>query len=307
MKLSLFCRLTMPLPELEAYYRDFRAEQFRKNKPVKGIYMRAKIHGIFVACLKIVRIISCRKLTTLQDCRRLRTKGKPIIYAVTHVGRYDIETALEVIKEPCFLFMGDPGNSYRNLDGIALFLNGVIFSDTGYKEDRYIGKETCVKLLRQGGNLLIFPEGAWNITYNKAVMPLFTGVAEMAIRTGAEILPVAIERRGKHYYAIVGENMDMSAFTLDEKQQATDMLRDVLATLKWEILENFAVCRRADLPENAAEQFLNAIMSETENGYTVEVIERTRYHSRDEIARQEIKAHLDKLKNKINTKKGGTY
>lgn len=58
----------------------------------------------------------------------------------------------------------------------------------------------------EGGDLLIYPEGAWNITENQVVMPLYTGTAEMAIRTGAEIIPIAIEQGGKRYYANIGEN-----------------------------------------------------------------------------------------------------
>lgn len=44
---------------------------------------------------------------------------------------------------------------------------------------------------------MIFPEGAWNISENLLVMKLYTGAAEMAIRTGADIVPIAIEQFGK--------------------------------------------------------------------------------------------------------------
>lgn len=295
MKFSIIRRLTMPLPELEAHYRSRRAEQFRKNMPIKGIRARAKIHWLIVGLLKLNRVVHRQKLIVLHDRRKKAEAGRPVIYAVTHIGRYDIEMALELIKAPCYFFMGDPGNTYRNFDGIVLFLNGTIFTDTDHKEDRHIGKETCVKLLQQGGDLLIFPEGAWNIVSNQVVMSLFTGTAEMAIRTGAEIVPIAIEQQGRNYYANVGENLDLSAYGLENKRQATDVLRDVLCTLKWELWERFPLCGRAGLPEDAAERFLDSIMSETENGYTVEAIERSRYHSREELAQQDAFAHLDQL------------
>lgn len=82
--------------------------------------------------------------------------------------------------------MGDAREIYRTADGIMLWLNGVIFFDTEDKQDRYIAKERSISLLKSGGSLLIYPEGAWNITENEIVMPLYAGTAEMAIKSGAE-------------------------------------------------------------------------------------------------------------------------
>ena len=289
---NFLLRLMMPLPELEAYYRAQRAEQFQNGEPVRGIEWRKRTHGLIIALLKLNRIFSGQKLTVMAD-RRSRT-GRPLIYACTHVGRYDIEMAIQLIGDPLWFFMGDPGAVYKNLDGLILWLNGTIFTDTAFKEDRHIGKETCVKTLEQGGSLLIYPEGAWNITENQVVMPLFSGTAEMAIRTGVEIVPIAIEQYGKHYYANVGENISPAGYDLTQKQRLTDDLRDALCTLKWEIWEQFPITSRASLPKDAADQYLAGIMSQTENGYTVEEIIRTRFH-RKETSPEEAFAHLEKL------------
>ena len=284
--------MSMPLPELEAYYRKQRAISFHKGEPIRGIVWRKRAHGLLHSLLTVSRIFSGLTLTVIED-RRIHT-NKPIIYACTHVGRYDIEMAIQLIHTSAYLLMGDPGSVYKNFDGAALWFNGVIFVDTAYKEDRYIGKENCIKLLKQGGSLLIFPEGAWNITENQIVMPLFSGTAEMAIRTGAEIIPIAIERYDKHYYANIGENIFSEGYTLEQKQELTALLQDTLCTLKWDIWTQFPNANRADFPPDAAEQFVDNIMSETENGYTVEEINRTRFHTKD-VTPEESFAHLSDL------------
>ena len=74
------------------------------------------------------------------------------------------------------------------------YLLGFIGCDTTEKEDRHIAKELAIRTLKQGGNILIWPEGAWNITENEVVMKLYTGTVEMAIRSGADIIPIAIEQ-----------------------------------------------------------------------------------------------------------------
>lgn len=290
--LNFFQRLFLPLPKLEEYYRNQRREEFSKNELIYGIKWRQKIHGIIIFILKLDSLFSGRKTTVVADKRK--KTDKPIIFACTHVGRYDIETALQTISTHCYFFMGDPGKVYKSLDGLILFLNGTIFVDTAYKEDRYIVKETCIKALKQGANLLIYPEGAWNITENEIVMPLFNGTAEMAIRSGAEIVPIAIEQRGKRYYVNIGENICVSTYELSQKQELTDRLRDILSTLRWEIWEQLPPLTRTQLPTNAAKQYLDEIMSQTENGYTIDEIKRTRYHKKVSSC-NEIFDHLSEL------------
>lgn len=342
MRLSVIRRLFMPQKELEAYYRAARAEDYRLGKDVRGISWRRRCHPLVMALIRCSGFLAGQRLTVIGD-RRGEVSG-PAVYACTHVGRYDIEMALQIIGRQCWFFMGDPGKVYKNLDGLVLWMNGTIFTDTAYKEDRLIGKEACVRTLEQGGSVLIYPEGAWNITENMVVQPLFTGAAEMALRTGAKIVPIAIEQYGKQYYANVGEAIDPLVYRetvcrteaadgwklcqrkgeqpdrqklyrtmeqeqgqkmeersggrmpgREEKQALTDHLRDVLCTLKWEIWEQTAPEARSSLPENAAEEYLESIMCQTENGYTVEEIIRTRFHPK-EAGPAEAFAFLQKLR-----------
>lgn len=53
-------------------------------------------------------------------------------------------------------------------------------------------------------------------------MPLYSGTAEMAIRSGAEIVPIAIEEYGKDYYVNIGKNIHLADYTVDQKVQATE-------------------------------------------------------------------------------------
>lgn len=231
----------MPLSELEAYHRQCRAAHFSADAPFQGIGWRNKIHWIFSAALPLSRVLSRRKLTVLN--RTQPADGRPAIFACTHVGRYDIETGLELAGRPCWFLMGDPGSVYRSFDGLFLFLNGVIFLDTAYREDRHIGKENSIRALKQGANLLIFPEG----------------------------------------------------YELAEKKRLTEKLRDELCSLKWEIWNQFPVIQRGTLPSDASEKFLDSIMSQSENGYTVEEIKRTRYHDKRVVEPEEAFACLGSL------------
>lgn len=275
---NIIYRTIMPLDQLIEYYRNERKYIYENNIPVKGIKWRKRIHKIMFAIIKMKRVLLHQKLTILHDERE--DTDKPIIYACTHIGRYDIEMALESIQDTCFLFLGSPGKLYRSLDGVLVYLFGFIGCDTTEKEDRHIAKELAIRTLKQGGNILIFPEGAWNITENQVVMKLYTGTIEMAIRSGADIVPIAIEQYEKSFYINIGKNISLDETSdLNKKRKLSDDLRDTLCTLKWEIWEQFPITKRSSLPENMGQIFVEKIMSETANDYTLEEIERDRFHT----------------------------
>lgn len=275
---NIIYRTIMPLDQLIEYYRNERKYIYENNIPVKGIKWRKRIHKIMFAIIKMKRVLLHQKLTILHDERE--DTDKTIIYACTHIGRYDIEMALESIQDTCFLFLGSPGKLYRSLNGVLVYLFGFIGCDTTEKEDRHIAKELAIRTLKQGGNILIFPEGAWNITENQVVMKLYTGTIEMAIRSGADIVPIAIEQYEKSFYMNIGKNISLDETSdLNKKRKLSDDLRDTLCTLKWEIWEQFPITKRSSLPENMGQIFVEKIMSETANDYTLEEIERDRFHT----------------------------
>lgn len=268
----------MPLPELEAYHRAHRKYKYECNDNIKGIKFRKLIHPIFLLGLAIGRTVSRDRLHVIQDLHK--PSKKPVIFACTHIGWKDIEMNFAAVKTHAYLFLGDPRDLYRRTEGVLLGLNGVICIDTDHKEDRFIGKETGVRLLEAGGNLLIYPEGAWNVTENQPVMPMFSGTAEIAIRTGAEIIPVATEQYGKQYYVNIGRNIHTERFDLSQKQELTDALQDVLCTLKWEIWEKFGITSRKDIPNDYSKTFLAGFEAQMDEVYSLEDIYITRYHQK---------------------------
>ena len=225
----------------------------------------------------------------------IKTK-EPVVYACTHIGGVDIETAFEIIKNPCWLFLGDPREVYKNIDGFMLGLNGVICLDSKDKDDRRIAKETAIGLLQNGGSLMIFPEGAWNISVNQPVMGLFSGTADIAIQSKANIVPVALECYGKHMYAAIGKSIEV-AESWDDKYQLTRHLRDALATLKWRIFESVGVWNRKDIPENYSKSFMNGIINDNKDtSYIEQDVIDTMYRDRNFTTYEDAFAHLNEIK-----------
>ena len=284
----LLQRMTMPLPELERYYRERRKERFDRGEPFRGVALRRVLHPLLLGGMKMLHLLNRQKITILGD-KRVPT-DRPILFAASHIGWNDIEMIFSSIGDHTWLFWGDPKVSYRTMDGLLLDMNGIIVCDTQDKTDRAIAKANCINWLLQGGNLLIFPEGAWNVTENLPVMPLFPGAAEMAIRTGAEIVPLAIEQYGRSYTVNIGENIRPAAG--DEKGSLTVRLRDAMSTLKWEIWESKPPAKRAQFPPDVRERELQ---SRLHIHYTMGDVNKTRFRTREEREQEDAFAHLDRL------------
>lgn len=297
-KISFFKRMKMPLSELEEYYRNRRKAAYESNAPTKGIRWRKSLHFLLIWGLRISRLIWAEKLHIVND--KHTDTGKPLIYAATHIGGHDVEVTFEAIKAHAFAFWGDPGEMYRRSEGALFSFNGAICCDSDHKDDRYIGKETSIRLLKQGGSLLIYPEGAWNIIENQVVMPLYPGTIEIAIRSGAEIVPIAIEQYGKHYYVNIGKNMSLQGKDVCEKQELTYQLRDILCTLKWEIWDRYGHALRKDIPYNYSEIFLARYQAQENEAYTLEDVRNTRFHSKMASPKEAFAFAKDLIPNREN-------
>ncbi len=289
-RISFFKRMTMPLSELEIYYRQRRRYRMERGKKLRYISSREAFYPLFALFLKIDRHIRKQTIRILKESPKYTGQ---VIFACTHIGGEDLERLYEAFGRGCWWFVGDPCVLYKDLSGLLLYLNGSIFLDTKDKEDRHIAYLRSVELLKGGGSLMIFPEGARNGTEHLPVMPLFSGTAKMAMETNVKIVPVAIEQYAKRFVMKFGSELVPDNY--NNHVDLTQDIRDVLATLKWDIWENEGIQSRSSLAADFRKQFLNEFKERIYPWDTLETIERTRYHTREEIVQREVENHWDKL------------
>ena len=299
----------MSIQELSDYYRKLRSYEYDINKPLETSKIKKRIHFLTKLILKIDRLLSNRKLIIFDDKRSNNTSvGK--VYASSHVGRYDIESAMEAINEQVYFVMGDPEETYRNFEGFFLDkIQGRICVDTGYnindifrkhhegqiltpeelelykeyKKDRHICEDTCTKRIANGDNILIYPEGAWNVT-PRLTQTLFPGAARIAVNGGGTIIPIGIVRDKKVYTVNIGNEMDISGASDKDVKDITSDLKERMNSLVAEIVFSNNNLTHRDSLGNADQiefDYINDIMSESENGYTLDVIEKSRYYDPD--------------------------
>jgi len=286
------------------YWMDMRNERkrakfekYKQNKakivdcelPIKWISLKRFIRPLLRAVLKVQRLFNRQTVEFLN--REIPKIDGPIVFAVSHIGKFDFEIVNEFIKEHFHVIASDFMNMSGNINGLFMELNGVIFMDIDSKEDRENSRKMMLKVLEQGDNMMIFPEGTWNLSENEIIRDIHFGAVDIALAKNAVIVPIAVEQYGKRFVVNVGEpynpNENLCAcvnkdycelddkndierkIKLDIKVKATQELRDRLATLKFEIWENEGLDCRTSIPYNYWEEFIKERCKEWQ-GYSMD-------------------------------------
>ena len=292
---SLLNYIPMNLQDTELYCRNRRYERFKtEGAYIYRVKAHSLMHRILIRLLRISRLFEHRKLIIVDDKRKKNNK-RPIIFASTHIGGADIETAFEAIKTPCWLLLGDPRDIYRNFTGFLLDLNGVICFDTLHKQDRIIAKERMANLIRKRGNILMYPEGAWNIFPEILVMHLYAGAVRLAIECGALIVPLAILRDKNQYYVSIGEEIDYAGCSVEESVPLTNLLRDIMATMKWNLMEIAPSINHENLSDAYYKAFLNEIFADQSTTYSIQDVYDTIFVPNNHVPYEEVFEHLTEL------------
>ena len=152
--------------------------------------------------------------------------------------------SLSIIKKHVYVLAGDEVKD--DINGLAFRFNGVIWVHRGDKQSARIAKKKVLNLLHRKKNILIFPEATWNLTPNLPMLPLHWGAVEFAQETNTPIVPITIEytKDNKCFYSI-GKAICVSK--ADNKAAITRILRDTLATMRWNFWEEHSKKTYADI------------------------------------------------------------
>lgn len=272
-----FKELFLPVEQLPEYYRKKREYEYNNGTHIKGIGWRDELHPILLKLFSLNRCLIDKQTLTVMSDKRIKD-GRPVIYAITHIGKFDLQIVSEAIKDHQYTFAGDPETMYRSSDGFFLSLNGLVYCDTESKTDRRIAQATAIDLVNKNQNLMIYPEGVWNLSANLLMLPLFSGVINIAQQTGCDIIPVAIEQYDNDFIVNIGSNFKVDKEFLDENdnkkyiEEQKNILRDIMATLKWEIMETRPSIKRSELGtyEEEENKFIDTRLNEWFNPKTKE-------------------------------------
>jgi hypothetical protein len=210
-----------------------------------------------------------RPILRLASGRRIHVESYPklekdqaYIFVSTHSFVDDIITNYAIVDRSAYTLIGTPDQVEHNPLLYAAWLCGMVFVNKVDPQNRKDAVEKMVRVLENNTSVIVYAEGAWNNTENLLVQPLFASPWILAQRTGCKVVPVAMhqEYKKKDIWYRAGDPIDLAGM---EKKEGLDKLRDAMATLTWELMEDHAaVVKRGELGPDPRLDYIDERMRE---------------------------------------------
>lgn len=247
-----------------------------------GVVIRKLINPLF---RRLVSLTTKNKLHI--ERKAIVPKHRPIIFAATHGFRDDIAFTIKTIGVHAYIVYASIPDFYYSFDGIALWANGSIVLDRKIKESRKAVIPKAEYAMELGTNIIIYPEGVWNKTPNLLVQKLYPGVYDIAKNKNALVMPVATILEDGICHAILDDAFDITKYN---REEGIKVLRDKMATAKFELMEKYARANRKDLEpvEEYWPKFLEELISTANGLYDYEIENTAQYKDKNEISEKEV-------------------
>lgn len=304
-------------------YQNTKKEILEKRKYLKGKYFRIIIRPLLRCTLFLQRKVKKQNVDFIGNKKYKLPKNcnRPIIFSVTHIGKYDFEIVNEFIKEQFYVMASDYRSMHGNFNGFMMNLFGCVFVNEISKEDRknttvLMKKILTTKAFGRPLNAMILGEGTWNLSENEIIYDISFGTVDIALSTNALILPIGIEQYDNDFIVNFGEiydpnliakdvtNIPYNELNMTENQKelklrikglSNNELRNRLATLKYEIWEKKGITRRDSLENDYWSSFIRERLKEW-SGYSMQEQIDSVYHPPYKIEHQKVKMILNNIK-----------
>lgn len=196
-----------------------------------GLYVRREINFIW---RNLIRLFVGRKMY-IEQYPKLE-KDKPYIFVGNHSFDEDIISILSTIDRNAYLLNGTTHQMEHNPLFYAVWANGMVYLNRLDKQSRSDAIPKMERVLRAGNSVFIFAEGGYNNTENQLIQPLFASPYILSEKLGVEVVPIIsfCKEETKEIFVRAGEPMKLGEW---EKAEALARLRDAMATIVWDIME----------------------------------------------------------------------
>ena len=175
---------------------------------------------------------------------------KPAIFVANHGFRDDALATVIAAGKPAYIYWGSLPLFFNTVDGIASSLVGEVVMNRKSKESKMASIDKSLKVLELGNGLIIFPEGGWNKTSERLILPLWKGVYKISSLGQFDVIPIThyvsnpeIINKNNTIHTIVDKRIPL--YQYDEKTALT-LLRDILASWQYKMMEEYGKSTREE-------------------------------------------------------------
>lgn len=191
----------------------------------------------------VLKVLSMTSRMELQIEGNIPDDGK-YIFVANHFCIDDIPTAGQIIKRHFFVLVSDEDKWTPN--GLALSLNGVVWTNRLSKTERKRSAEKLISLLNNGHSILMYPEATWNLSPNLLMLPMNCGYISLSLETSTPIIPVYLFFEDNICKARIGKPF----YPSNDKVKSNEKLRDEMATLAWHFICQNGITHRQEMDDD---------------------------------------------------------
>ena len=176
--------------------------------------------------------------------------NQPVIWCANHGFKDDVAATIGVARSS-YIFFGSLPIFFNTFDGVGVWLNGTVLCNRKLSESRHRAFHFASKVLESGSDLILFPEGVWNKTPDRLLLPLWPGAVRLAQERNVQLVPVVhyladFHKRYKRniIHTVIGKPIFVTNVS---EAEGIRMLRDTMATLYYDLMDRYGHTTRAEL------------------------------------------------------------
>lgn len=263
-KKNVFANLISDIRNGSSHSVDFLLkEDVQDCLSVSGI----RVRKFFAPLLRLVYRTQTPYKIRIDHREPLTYTKKGRIFAINHRQGDDIVTGANVAGQSAYIVFGNKYLSLDTTNGLGLWAYGMILLDRDNKTNRHNTYDKMKYVLEHGGNIIIYPEGYWNLddngeaderhgadghnSENWLIQDFNIGIFRLAQETGCEIVPTVLhydEHGKKVCYGRRGKVITVKAD--DDIFEKKEQLLTVMRTMYYEMMEKYSSYMRTELESN---------------------------------------------------------
>ena len=253
-----------------------------------------RVRKLFAPLLRLVYRTQTPYKIRIDYRETLAYTRKGRIFAINHRQGDDIVTGANVVGQSAYIVFGNKYLALDTTNGLGLWAYGMILLDRDNKTNRSNTYEKMKFVIEHGGNIIIYPEGYWNLddngeaderhgadghnSDNWLIQDFNIGIFRLAQETGCEIVPTVLHYDEHGKKVCYGRRGKAIAVHLDDDLfEKKDYLLTIMRTMYYEMMEKYSSYQRTELEANG--QSIYEQWAELKRKLVEDCdIERTDYH-----------------------------
>ncbi len=235
-----------------------------KTLSKKGI----KVRKLIAPMLRVAYGFTTKYKLVVDSREKLKPTKKGKIFVVNHRQADDMVLSAKAIGQSGYFVFGNKILALESMaNGYGLWSYGMILVDRDNPESRHSCYEKMKYIIEHGGNVIIFPEGYWNLddngladerhlaqdhnSENWLIQDINLGAIRLAKETGCEIVPTVLhydEVKEKKCYAKRGTPITVGKDDniFEKKYQVLENM----TSMYWELMEKYSHYSREELEKD---------------------------------------------------------